>query len=627
MSGWRRVTLPDGSVYYHNKITLQSSWDPPDAEEDEAAEGWLIAFDAEGDAYYYHSVTGQTQWEKPVVGVRDEDGGDDGMGGEEQGQFRPSGGEISGNSETQRLSGSWKNGRGVVGSPVAASDEGDEDEEVRVVGDMGSLTAATPRSQTAAMENMWLHNTNPMQEKEDAEDAARSIGPGILLCGGRTPRGRKKDKDPSATPTVTPEMERFAVKRFVNVPKKSVWNRIFGAANGATGSDAWVYASKPLSRPVLSPSSPAFDTVVKNVSLAVLVFCGDKKPKEGKGGKESSSSTSWNKAVNLDEELARKVFESALRQHEQFPLLKDEILLCICRQMNGNPDPSSRARAFLLMIMAVHLFCPTDTELLETVSSFLMALAASKHTRLSDAGCEHDHRLLFLCNEQLQLAFDSRLQRESCPTRGEIESYFQKLPDVKPVFYTCLQDYMRWEAQAGLSSNDGVPRILSISMECLSRLNAKSTNGLFRLPGSQRDMENIVLEIQRTGNFESLVNCSDIHTTASLMRFWLRTLAEPLIPVRLYDSCIAASTMGPQACISIVERDVPEPERVCLRALVRFLQTLGTPEVVKKTQMSIENIAMIFCPNLLRNPYASGSELLTNSFGERSFMQHLLKSW
>ena len=82
---WQEVFDDEGSIYYHNTVTGETSWELPspifqheqvegtDAlnnddnalGNDTASGGWEEAYDDDGNLYFYHSATGETAWELP----------------------------------------------------------------------------------------------------------------------------------------------------------------------------------------------------------------------------------------------------------------------------------------------------------------------------------------------------------------------------------------------------------------------------------------------------------------------------------------------------------------------------------------------------------------------------------
>ena len=62
----------------------------------------------------------------------------------------------------------------------------------------------------------------------------------------------------------------------------------------------------------------------------------------------------------------------------------------------------------------------------------------------------------------------------------------------------------------------------------------------------------------------------DAHLPASLLKFWYRELAEPLIPSAFYEQCIMNCDKV-EPCIRLVH-SLPEINRIVLTYLIHFLQ-------------------------------------------------------
>ena len=64
---WEEHKTDDGKrrVYYHNRLTRQSSWSRP-AAPPPLPEGWERKRDAEGSYFYWHEANEQSVWERPM---------------------------------------------------------------------------------------------------------------------------------------------------------------------------------------------------------------------------------------------------------------------------------------------------------------------------------------------------------------------------------------------------------------------------------------------------------------------------------------------------------------------------------------------------------------------------------
>jgi hypothetical protein len=91
----------------------------------------------------------------------------------------------------------------------------------------------------------------------------------------------------------------------------------------------------------------------------------------------------------------------------------------------------------------------------------------------------------------------------------------------------------------------------------------------------------------------------------------LRELADPIIPPELYEFCIKNSE-DPVRALQVLDI-IPEQNRNVLTYLIHFLQVVGDPANQPVTRMSINNIAMVFAPNILRCPSDNLQVILENT--------------
>ena len=62
-----------------------------------------------------------------------------------------------------------------------------------------------------------------------------------------------------------------------------------------------------------------------------------------------------------------------------------------------------------------------------------------------------------------------------------------------------------------------------------------------------------------------------------------------------------------------MRKPLQSPNGRVLIYLVEFLQELGTPEIIKATKMTLQNLATVFSPLLLRCPFDDPALVMKNS--------------
>ena len=144
--------------------------------------------------------------------------------------------------------------------------------------------------------------------------------------------------------------------------------------------------------------------------------------------------------------------------------------------------------------------------------------------------------------------------------------------------------------------------------------------GIFRVPGDGDAVSELKLRIDK--GYYTLDGFDDPHVLASLLKLWLRELADPLIPDEMYNDCIQDSK-DPEACVMTVHR-LPTINRRVVLFVVSFLQLFLDEKVQSVTKMTAPNLALVMAPNLLRCSSESMAVVFTNAQYEQTFVHNLL---
>ncbi|XP_076129591.1 rho GTPase-activating protein 24 isoform X2 [Alosa pseudoharengus] len=146
--------------------------------------------------------------------------------------------------------------------------------------------------------------------------------------------------------------------------------------------------------------------------------------------------------------------------------------------------------------------------------------------------------------------------------------------------------------------------------------------GLFRQPGQAT----LVKELQEAfdAGEKPSFDSTDVHTVASLLKLYLRELPEPLVPFSRYpDFLICGKRISADKKQGLLElrsllHDLPVANFNLLNYICQFLSEVQTYSSSNK--MSIENLATVFGPNILR-PKAEDPESI---IGGAAVIQHLM---
>ncbi len=164
-----------------------------------------------------------------------------------------------------------------------------------------------------------------------------------------------------------------------------------------------------------------------------------------------------------------------------------------------------------------------------------------------------------------------------------------------------------------------MPRIVPFLIAKVKERGGYLTEGIFRI-SFQKEALNEMRKQFDSGNYE--VTSSSPHAPAALLKEWLRDLYDALVPTDLYPEAIkAAKVMGdiaPASLKAIYDRLEPVNQSV-LRELALMAKAISSPEYHAVNRMTMENVAIVFAPSMLRNPSEDPLELLQNTKFETRF--------
>jgi hypothetical protein len=163
----------------------------------------------------------------------------------------------------------------------------------------------------------------------------------------------------------------------------------------------------------------------------------------------------------------------------------------------------------------------------------------------------------------------------------------------------CQRDLLEIEADIPVFLGNLIDRIESTGCE---------EEGIFRISASSEDLARVRRQLEA---HDYNVSKESAHTCAGVLKKWLRDcVREPLIPDELYDQCMEIGKRDPSAQdgskvvvvqqLSQVARALPPVHLLILRRLVQLASKLSSPENIKKTRMSVENLAIVLYPSMIR---------------------------
>ncbi|KAI9503375.1 Rho GTPase activation protein, partial [Coemansia spiralis] len=284
-------------------------------------------------------------------------------------------------------------------------------------------------------------------------------------------------------------------------------------------------------------------------------------------------------------------------------VLRDEIFCQLSKQTTGNPSPTAVEKGWMLMGVLLYAFRPTqlmfphleafvDSAAIPTV--MLRRFLHLQMNRAKRAG----GRTAEMSSKELRLAMT--------------------VPSRPLLFGGSLSEIM---ADPELvNRKTGLPKILELLTGLIISLGGESTEGLFRVPG---DSDTVAMaRLQFEAGHPDFSQIRDPNVPASLLKEWLRDLAEPLIPESFYDRCMSTPE-DPEIAMEVLDV-LPEPSLKVVKYLLKFFAHLLQPSVQAKTKMDSSNLALVFGPSLLRNPVNDLKDMFANLSGEQRFVLTLI---
>ena len=265
----------------------------------------------------------------------------------------------------------------------------------------------------------------------------------------------------------------------------------------------------------------------------------------------ASSPSAWDHSTT---EEARNLLGLGLAR----PELQDEIFVQLICQLSENPSAISLYRGWQFMQVLLITFPPSPS-LEPALRRFLVEKKASApKTRLGiiaryalmklDAiivkGPKGKVPTLFEIAAASEGAFQPSVFGETLQRVMSLQS--EAYPDAKiPIILPFLTDVscslfrLPYSRQKHISNLATVCSFFFTSQGILA-LGGLRTSGIFRIPGDLDRVNELKIVIDK-GRY-SLSGQEDPSIAASLLKLWLRELAQPLIPDHLYGECIASAS-------------------------------------------------------------------------------------
>ncbi|XP_036613225.1 rho GTPase-activating protein 27 isoform X1 [Trichosurus vulpecula] len=164
--------------------------------------------------------------------------------------------------------------------------------------------------------------------------------------------------------------------------------------------------------------------------------------------------------------------------------------------------------------------------------------------------------------------------------------------------------------------NSLIPRFVQ---QCIRTVEARGLDidGLYRISGNLATIQKLRYKVDHDERLDlDDGRWEDVHVITGALKLFFRELPEPLFPFSYFRQFIAAIKLQDQAQRSCLIRDLvhslPAPNQNTMRVLFQHL--CRVIEQKEKNRMSVQSVAIVFGPTLLRPEFEEGNMPMTMVF-------------
>jgi len=203
------------------------------------------------------------------------------------------------------------------------------------------------------------------------------------------------------------------------------------------------------------------------------------------------------------------------------------------------------------------------------------------------------------------------------------------------------------------ADTDSIPRFLPLIMSSIRSADGGhglEQEGIFRVSASADQVRNWKKKLDEVGGSQLKMDDmprDQLHLSCALLKEFLRSMTEPVIPTSNYSAAIAmakkhasSSAAGgndissPLTLTGAIRAEIhswlstlPTVNQRVLHALAHFMSEVVSERNVVSNRMSVENLAIVFAPCLLRNvSMDNAAEIMINSKFEVRFVAMLFRA-
>uniref|UniRef100_H2ZYV7 Rho GTPase activating protein 27 n=1 Tax=Latimeria chalumnae TaxID=7897 RepID=H2ZYV7_LATCH len=156
-------------------------------------------------------------------------------------------------------------------------------------------------------------------------------------------------------------------------------------------------------------------------------------------------------------------------------------------------------------------------------------------------------------------------------------------------------------------------------------------DGIYRVSGNLAVIQKLRFKVDHEENLD-LDNgqWEDIHVITGALKLFFRELPEPLFPFSHFDKFIAAIKIADYSqrvkCIRDLVGSLPPPNHTTMKLLFKHLRKSRVIEYHDENRMSVQSVAIVFGPTLLKPEIETGNIAVHMVF-QNQIVEHILKEY
>ncbi|KAJ6240843.1 rho gtpase activation protein [Anaeramoeba flamelloides] len=345
----------------------------------------------------------------------------------------------------------------------------------------------------------------------------------------------------------------------------------------------------------------------------LLFFMGEKKyvKKLTKKLKKKKKKKKTTISLTFEQnEAVKKIIRAGLKNKN----MRDEIYLQISKQTINNENPNSNIRAWGALCLITESF-PPSVQVKEYIHKIF------DHFIQTDGG--YIKRYAEYAQMKLK-AISKKKSGFSIPSDNKIRRIYA-VPFDPIVFNVTLEQCM--QIQQKFYPNEIIPHILIFLIEKIKQNGGLQSEGLFRVPGNAKKIAELQDMLDK-GDYEITdKEMNHPFVFASTLKLWLRELNQPIIPFKYVEQIINIKITNIDEIIQIAEK-LPKLNQYSLAYLINFFKQLLNHKTIQKTKMDLQNLVLMFAPNLVRCENTKDLQFLVKLTKQRNvFLQVLIQKW